>query len=114
MFVKKTGLLLVFSVVVVVVVNAVPLEEEEEARTVHEQWVVGVPQGLERAKRLAQDHDLNFLGEVIPETNLYHFSVKEHQRKKRSVLENVHMSLSGHPGINPITFSSVANWFFVS
>ena len=104
MFVKRTGLLLLFCSVVVVVVNAVPLVEEEEARTDHEQWVVSVPQGLVRARRLAEEHDLQFLGEVIPETNLFHLSVKDHQRKKRSVLQNVHQSLTGHPGDDSIKF----------
>ena len=100
MFVKRTGLLL-FCSVVVVIVNAVPLEEEE-SRTDHEQWVVSVPQGLERARRLAEERDLQFLGEVIPETNLFHLSVKDHHRKKRSVLQNVHQSLTGHPGDDSI------------
>ena len=113
MFVKKTGLLLLCSVFIVVVVNAVPLEEEEEARTDHEQWVVSVPQGLERARRLAEGHDLQFLGEVIPETNLFHFSVKEHHRRKRSVLQNVHQSLIGHPGKIKINFYYLVNCLLI-
>ena len=94
----KTGLLLVCTAVVVVAVTfAVPLDDGEEEQDLG-QWVVSVPQGLSRAKRLSEEHDLNFLGEVIPETNLFHFSVKEHQRRKRSVVESVHQSLSEHSG----------------
>ena len=62
-----------------------------------EHWVVNVPQGSDRARRLAEDHDLNFLGEVIPETNLFHFSAKEHHRKKRA-LTDLHQRLTDHPG----------------
>ena len=94
----KTGLLLVCTAVVVVAVTfAVPLDDGEEEQDLG-QWVVSVPQGLSRAKRLSEEHDLNFLGEVIPETNLFHFSVKEHQRRKRSVVESVHQRLSEHSG----------------
>jgi hypothetical protein len=41
-------------------------------------WVVSVPQGLDRARRLSEDHSLDFLGEVIP--------------------TSIHQSLSSHPG----------------
>ncbi len=94
----KTGLLLVCIALVVVAVSfAVPLDDGEEEQDLGH-WVVSVPQGLARAKRLSEEHDLIFLGEVIPETNLFHFSVKEHHRKKRSVVENVHQSLTEHSG----------------
>ena len=59
--------------------------------------VVGVPQGADRARRLAEEHDLNFLGEVIPETDLYHFSAKDHRRNKRPY-SNIHQTLTDHPG----------------
>ena len=99
---NKTGLLLICilgSVFLVAVTLAVPHDDGEEGQSVDlHQWVVSVPQGLERAKRLSEEHDLNFLGEVIPDTNLYHVSVREHHRRRRSVIENVHQSLTGHPG----------------
>jgi len=92
----KAGLLLVCALVGAAL--AVPLEEGQDAHL--DQWVVSVPEGVDRAKRLSEEHDLQFLGEVIPESNLFHFSVKENHRRKRSVVENVHQILSDHPGIN--------------
>jgi hypothetical protein len=60
--------------------------------------VVSVPQGLDRARRLSEDHSLDFLGEVIPDSNLFHFSAKEQHRRKRSASTSIHQSLSSHPG----------------
>ncbi len=65
-----------------------------------EHWVVNVPHGSDRARRLAEDHGLNFLGEVIPDTNLFHFSGKDHHPSKRD-LADLHQRLSDHPG-NPL------------
>ena len=97
----KTGLLLFCTCVLVAVALAAPSEEEGVQERDAEHWVVEVKQGLDRAKRLAEEHEVNFLGEVIPDSNLYHFSAKDQpHRKKRSLAEKLEQTLTDHPGIH--------------
>ena len=106
----KAGLLLICCTsALLAVALAAPEEPGQEGSQglEAEHWVVGVPQGADRARRLAEEHDLNFLGEVIPETDLYHFSAKDHRRKKRS-LTDIHQTLTDHPG-GPIEGVNVLN-----
>lgn len=51
-------------------------EEETDSLLDADQWVLNIPQGHEHAKRLAEEQQLNFLGEVLPKSNLFHFTVK--------------------------------------
>ena len=75
-----------------------------------EHWVANVPHGSDRARRLAEDHGLNFLGEVIPDTNLFHFSGKDHHRSKRD-LADLQQRLLDHPG-NPLDILANLVYFF--
>jgi hypothetical protein len=95
----KAGLfyVLVFCGVLLTETLAEPSVEGQEGDLLAH-WVVSVPQGLERARRLSEDHGLNFLGEVLPDSNLFHVSGKEHHCAKRSTAEGVHQSLASHPG----------------
>ena len=86
----KIGAVLIFALLQV----CGTLGREIEHRVDLGQWVAKVPQGQERAKRLAEEFNLNFLGQVVPETNLFHFSSKKHHREKREI----HKSLLNHTG----------------
>ena len=61
-------------------------------------WVLHVPAGKHSAEEVAKLHDLDNLGEVIPETNLFHFK-QTSKRKKRS-LEDLKEAFEANPAIN--------------
>ena len=48
------------------------------------EWVVHVPSGLEAVQRLAEEHGLDVLGEVLPDTFEYHVRPSRSHRPKRS------------------------------
>mgnify|MGYP003310454088 CR=1 FL=1 len=50
-----------------------------------DEWALHVEDGEIAANALAERHNLINLGEVLPETNIYHFSLKKEHRRKRSV-----------------------------
>ena len=47
-----------------------------------DEWVLHVPLGAENAKQVADLHSLDFLGEVIPESNYFHFKQSGHRAKR--------------------------------
>ena len=61
-------------------------------------WVLHVPAGKQSADAVAELHDLSNLGEVIPETNLYHFKQKA-KRRKRS-LQELQDAFEINPAVN--------------
>ena len=61
-------------------------------------WVLHVPAGKHSAEEVAKLHDLDNLGEVIPETNLFHFK-QTSKRKKRSS-EDLKEAFEANPAIN--------------
>ena len=61
-------------------------------------WVLHVPEGKQSADIVASEHGLDNLGEVIPETNLFHFKQNSQKRRKRS-LEALTEAFEAHPAI---------------
>ena len=61
-------------------------------------WVLHVPEGKRSADIVASEHGLDNLGEVIPETNLFHFKQNSQKRRKRS-LEALTEAFEAHPAI---------------
>ena len=61
-------------------------------------WVLHVPAGKQSADAVAELHELHNLGEVIPETNLYHFKQKA-KRRKRS-LQELQDAFEINPAVN--------------
>merc|ERR1712226_546307 len=49
------------------------------------EWVVHVPKGLAAVQQLADQHGLEVLGEVLPDTFEYHVRPASSSRHKRSV-----------------------------
>ena len=64
-----------------------------------EQWALHVESGEAAANQLASRHNLVNLGEVLPESNIYHFSFKHEQRGKRSAedISSIHELLKEAP-----------------
>ena len=62
-----------------------------------EQWAVHVD-NENVAKVLAESHDLVNLGEVLPNSKIYHFAKKSHSRSKRSA-EEVYEVLKSHSDV---------------
>ena len=64
-----------------------------------EEWAIHVEDGETVANTLAHRHNLLNLGEVLPESNIYHFALKHEHRGKRSVedLSSIHDSLNEAP-----------------
>jgi hypothetical protein len=60
-------------------------------------WVLHVPSGLETANLVAKQHNLDILGEVIPETNLFHF--KQSSRRVKRSLEDLSESFEANPHV---------------
>ena len=69
-----------------------------EAKYLNE-WTIHVPGGLQTASKFAAEHGLVILGEVIPDSNTYHF--KHPRRAKRSILpaENLTRKFRDHPEV---------------
>ncbi|TRY70805.1 hypothetical protein TCAL_01234 [Tigriopus californicus] len=63
-----------------------------------EDWAIHVPGGSKFADDLAKGHSLENLGEVIPESNIFHIRVPKHSRSKRDTasLKIIHDSLESH------------------
>ena len=61
-----------------------------------ENWAVHVPEGVETAQKLAADHDVHYLGEVLPDSNIYHFKAKESNGRSKRSLSAIDESLRGH------------------
>jgi len=68
------------------------------------EWVVEVIGGLEAAQVVADKEGFDLLGEVIPESNLYHF--KEKRINKRS-LNEAELQLSQIPNVQSISHQTV-------
>ena len=64
-----------------------------------EEWAIHVENGETAANALAHRHNLLNLGEVLPESNIYHLALKHEHRGKRSVedLSSIHDSLKEAP-----------------
>ena len=50
-----------------------------------DEWVLHVPQGAKHAEEVGKVHGLEFLGEVIPESNQFHYKQPSGGRAKRSL-----------------------------
>ena len=55
--------------------------------TVH--WVLHIPAGHKIAEQVAKLYNLDHLGEVIPETNLFHLQISSRGRKRSLILEDL-------------------------
>ena len=64
-----------------------------------EEWALHVEDGETTANQLANRYNLINLGEVLPESNIYHFSLKHENRKKRSseYISGIHELLKEAP-----------------
>ena len=66
------------------------------------EWSVHLPRGRAAADAFALEHGLINLGEVIPDSNLYHF--KYPRRSRRSIVpsEDVTIKLKSHPEVGEV------------
>lgn len=65
--------------------------DSQNKQDLHE-WVVHVPKGREAAVKFAAEHDLELLGEVVPDSNEFHVASRSRQshRSKRSFQPDPH------------------------
>ena len=74
------------------------------------EWVVHVPKGKEAVQRMAEDHGLEVLGEVLPDTFEYHVRpAVSNVRGKRSVDQQLSDRQLHHVEKRILTHSDV-NW----
>ena len=71
-------------------------------------WAVEVPLGQARADKIAQEHDLVNRGEVIPDTNIFHFALDKTGRSKRDLvdLDEINAKLVVHSEVANINHQS--------
>ena len=74
-----------------------------------EEWALHIEDGEQAANALATRHNLMNLGEVLPESNIYHFSLKHEHRGKRSAedISEIHEALKVTPEIKWIEHQKV-------
>ena len=75
------------------------------------EWVVHVPRGKEAVQRMAEDHGLEVLGEVLPDTFEYHVRPGvSNARGKRSVVDHQLYDRQLHHVEKRILTHSDVNW----
>ncbi len=63
-------------------------------------WAVSVPAGKAEADRLADEYGLRNAGEIVPESNIFHFKVptEGNRKKRRAPLPDTDV-LAGHSSV---------------